>query len=233
MIKATIIVVILIAITAAVVLAIRARTPSGPQVGSYGDIKKQIIEQSRAAPNTPRPEPVRPDGLDKRLSLETMGEHDKLKPTAHKAYDIAAEVMESVYEELVAIDERADAYHLISEPRQALYAAYWVEAEINNGGLSQYYLNSAGDQAADAPKYLRALGIDEVADILQEANAFFPSATPPRDRRARLAILDDVEERASQTWNELDNRFFQSGISFQPNMIAYIRDNRAAFYKID
>jgi hypothetical protein len=206
MIKATIIAVILIALLATIVLA---------------------------ACNRKAPDPVRPDGLDKRLSLETMAEHDKLKPTAHKAYDIAAEVMESVYEELTAIDKRADAYHLISEPRQALYAAYWFEAEINNGGLSQYYFNSAGNQAAKAPKYLRALGLNEAADILEEANAFFPSATPPRDRRARLAILDAVEERASQTWYELEERFYQSAISFQPNMITYIRNNRQEFYKLN
>ncbi len=179
------------------------------------------------------PAPVRPADLDKRLSLETMAEHDQLEPNDPDAYKVAGNVMMSISEELQAIDEHTDAFHLISEPRRTLFAAYWVEAEINNGGLSQYYFNSAGDQAADAPRYLRELGLTEAAEILEEANAFFPDATPPSDRRARIAVLDDIEEQASEAWNELDNRFYESGISFQPNMITYIRNNREEFYKLD
>ncbi len=186
-----------------------------------------------AACNGMASDPVRPDGLDKRLSLETMSEHDQLDPNDPDAYILASDVISSIYEELVAIDENTDAFHLISEPRQALYAVFWVEAEINNGGLSQYYYNSSGNQAAKAPQHLRELGLDEAADILEEANAFFPNATPPADRRARLAILDDVEEQASQTWNELEDRYFQSGIGFQPNMINYIREHREEFYKLN
>jgi len=179
------------------------------------------------------PEPVRPADLDKRLSLETMLEHDQLEPNDTEAFEVAGDVMMSIFEELKAIDEDANAYHLISEPRQALYAVFWVEAEINNGGLSQYYYNSAGDQAAKAPQYLRELGLDEAAEILEEANAFFPDAAPPKSRQARQDVLDDIEDEAAETWNELDERFYQSGISFKPNMINYIRDHRNEFYKID
>lgn len=233
MIKLLIIAVILIAIIAAAVLMLRSRTPSGPQIGSFAEIKKQIIEESRANPAAPRPDPVRPPDLDMRLPLETMAEHDKIAPDAPEAYKVAGDAMMSIYEELVAIDKKTKAYHLIAQPRQVLYAVFWFEAEINNGGLSQYYLNSAGDQAAEAPQYLRDLGLHEAADILDKANAFFPNATPPSDRAARLDILEEVEEQAADTWNELDNRFYQSGIDCQAAMLTHIRARRADFYKLD
>jgi len=186
-----------------------------------------------SACNRKAPDPVRPDGLDKRLSLETMAEHDEFDPNDPEAYQVAGNVMMSIYEELAAIDERADALHLISEPRLRLYAVYWVEAEINNGGLSQYYYNSSGNQANQAPQYLRDLGLNEAAEILEEANALFPNATPPSNRQARMATLDDIGEDAFEHWNTLDNRFYESNINFQPNMITYIRNNRPEFYKLN
>lgn len=141
--------------------------------------------------------------------------------------------MDSIYAELDAIGASEAGVDLLDEPRRAVYIAYWVEAEINNGGLSQYYLNSAGNHAALAPDILYRLELPELADIVEQANAFFPDGVPPRDRAQRLDMLDEVEKQANDTWSKLGSAFYASGIACQPALITYIRNNTPAFYKID
>src|SRR5688572_17376891 len=38
----------------------------------------------------------------------------------------------------------------LTDTERRLLAAYWVEAEVNNGGFDQYFFNSAGDNAEEA-----------------------------------------------------------------------------------
>src|SRR5436305_14505300 len=38
----------------------------------------------------------------------------------------------------------------LTDTERRLLAAYWVEAEVNNGGFDQYFFNSAGDNAEAA-----------------------------------------------------------------------------------
>jgi hypothetical protein len=57
-----------------------------------------------------------------------------------------------------------------------------VEREVNNGGLHQFYFNSAGDCATETPAALRAIGACQVAAIVEQANALFPGGAPPSSR---------------------------------------------------
>lgn len=82
-----------------------------------------------------------------------------------------------------------------------------VEQEVNNGGLSQYYSNSSGAFAPEAGPAMRAIGMTHFAEIVEEANALFPSGLPPRDRAARQAALEKVDKRA---FDALDDRFFKA-----------------------
>ncbi|MBC8086992.1 MAG: DUF4375 domain-containing protein [Phycisphaerae bacterium] len=67
-----------------------------------------------------------------------------------------------------------------------------LEAEINNGGLDQYFTNSAGDRAHQAVRALRAVRAEHTATIIERAIAKFPNALVPGERDLRLDILEDL-----------------------------------------
>jgi hypothetical protein len=82
-----------------------------------------------------------------------------------------------------------------------------LEAEVNNGGLHQYFNNSSGDNASKAVLALETIGALNAADILRRANARFPEGSPPKERRARLGILWDRFPKAIE-FRDLDGEFF-------------------------
>jgi hypothetical protein len=92
---------------------------------------------------------------------------------------------------------------------QRIFSAIWgLEAEINNGGFQQYFFNSAGDAAPDAPAALRAIGAQQAAAIVAEALALFPQGPPPRDRATRQRRLRLASPEVLEAWDRLDRRFF-------------------------
>lgn len=107
-------------------------------------------------------------------------------------------------------------------------AAIWtLEADVNNGGFDQYYLNSSGDHAWYAPRALEAVGAATIASIVTEANAVFGADGPPADRDARLEALEALEPEARQRWGELDERFFEYPDDLTGCLYAFVQANSA------
>ncbi len=101
------------------------------------------------------------------------------------------------------------------------------QAELNNGGLHQYLLNSSGDFATETPDVFRRIGATEAARILDEANAFFGPAGPPTDRQARMAALlafpKNVEDRVyaqSKDFYDAEDRGLSLADLFDAHVIA-------------
>jgi uncharacterized protein DUF4375 len=63
------------------------------------------------------------------------------------------------------------------------------EGEVNNGGLHQFFNNSAGDNTAQTIQALEIIGAFKMADILRRAAEKFPGKMPPKDREARMEVL--------------------------------------------
>ena len=178
-------------------------------VGSYSDVRRRIIDEVAAQPSPAAP--ARPANLDTRLPTSTAEELRRLGPASQanwkehsRLYD---QVMESIGRELRAIDPDLDWYQLLSPGRRAVVLIANLENEVSNGGFDQYYLNSSGDGAAATPESLRLLGLDQLAEMVEQANAQFPGG-PPSDRRQRLAQLDRLPKTAGKVWDELDRRFY-------------------------
>jgi hypothetical protein len=83
----------------------------------------------------------------------------------------------------------------ISDTETMVNAYYWFKVEINNGGLHQYFFNSAGDYW---PYVMMALdecddtdGIERFAHVL----GIFPDSKPEIDRGKRWDQLDQMREK--------------------------------------
>lgn len=86
-----------------------------------------------------------------------------------------------------------------------LFAAHWLQSEVCNGGLHQFFSNSTGILAPEALAAFRAMGLAEWADILAEAMEFFGKQYP-RERDARDAFL--VDRCIPGCFDALDDRFY-------------------------
>jgi hypothetical protein len=110
----------------------------------------------------------------------------------------------------------------LSAPERVFICIWQLESEINNGGFHQYYFNSAGDLAIEAPSALEAIGAPLSAEIVRGANAVFPGGPSP-DRDAREESLEGISD---DEFEQFDDRFleYQEDLSFL--LYTYVQTNR-------
>jgi hypothetical protein len=103
------------------------------------------------------------------------------------------------------------------------------QAELNNGGMHQYLLNSSGDFAKETPQVFRRIAADEAARILDEANALFGPAGAPTDRETRTAALLAFPKDAEDRLHALSYEFYDAedrGLSLADLFDAFILSQR-------
>jgi hypothetical protein len=117
-------------------------------------------------------------------------------------------------------------------PAERVFLYVWnLEAEVNNGGFEQFYLNSAGDNAIDTPAALREIGATAAAAIVEAANSVFSSPGPPSDRDARTKALERLGTPATDALNALDARFYEYPDNLAAMLTTFVERNREQFYE--
>ncbi|MEX2170445.1 MAG: DUF4375 domain-containing protein [Pirellulales bacterium] len=71
---------------------------------------------------------------------------------------------------------------------------WWLQAEVSNGALHQYFYNSTGDNVFDTLLALQSLGATNCHRILNEAVAAFGEQGYPIDRNERIKRLDSFSK---------------------------------------
>ena len=103
------------------------------------------------------------------------------------------------------------------------------QGELNNGGMHQYLFNSSGDLARETPDVLRRIGADDIASLLETANAYFGSDGPPVDRDSRVSELLALPEDEQQAIHDLSDEFFDAedgGLCLADLFDAYVLSQR-------
>ncbi len=216
-------------------LFLRARSkPSikAADIKPYGDIRQDMFQHGDATETRGDP-PRRPANLDKRLPASRAADlrffHDKERWKT--GFDAFNAVLDSILNELDSIDEGTRWFELLSPARRAVILSYNMESEVNNGGFDQFYLNSSGDGAAVTPEAFRLLGLEDLAVMVESANAQFPKGPSPA-RAARMAQMKDLPESASAAWSELNNQFYDhKGKSPTDASLEFILQHPEEFFK--
>lgn len=96
-------------------------------------------------------------------------------------------------------------YMAESEAPRMLFAAYWCQTEVCNGGFDQFFYNSTGVLAPEAIEAFREIGMPKIAALSEQAVSILgPSYPRDRDeRRQAMARRDD----APDPFELLDNMF--------------------------
>ena len=117
----------------------------------------------------------------------------------------------------------------LTEPERVFLCVWSLEAEVNNGGFSQFFENSAGDHASATAGALRSVGAPEMAALVERAMKPFGPGGPPADRGERQRALSALPASARERWGELDKEFYTLA-SPEQGLRALVDANRREFY---
>jgi len=84
-------------------------------------------------------------------------------------------------------DEKAQRVGLpaLTDTELIVVLVSWANFEIELGGMSAYFYNSASDHAAETVLALEVIGAKKAASALRAAMDKFPGGSPPTDRERR------------------------------------------------
>lgn len=106
---------------------------------------------------------------------------------------------------------------------QKVFSALWdVESEVNNGGFSQYFVNSSAESAHFVSDALRMIGAPKTADICERAMAAaFPAGLPKSEEAIRSAAADFSDE-VLEKLEPLDQEFFSYPHNLTDLLFTYV-----------
>jgi Domain of unknown function (DUF4375) len=113
---------------------------------------------------------------------------------------------------------------------QKVFSAIWiVEAEVNNGGFSQYFLNSLDESASFVVEALETIGAPKTANICQRAiTVAFPAGLPRKYESIRSAAADFSAETLEKL-GSLDQEFFSYPHNLTDLLFAYVAKHPEEF----
>jgi hypothetical protein len=112
-----------------------------------------------------------------------------------------------------------EEFAIQSFPQKVFSSVWAVESEVNNGGFSQYFLNSSAETAAFVAEALEAIGAPKTAQICRRAiKGAFPKGLPS----AQQEISSLAAEFSDKTLDRLD--------ALDSEFLAYPHDLTALLY---
>jgi Domain of unknown function (DUF4375) len=114
------------------------------------------------------------------------------------------------FEQRITESEEKSGYDSLPEHQRFYSAVFMCDAEINNGGLAQYFVNSSGDNWRDALAGLEAMGSTDRLNIVKEAISLFGTAGPSENRSQRQDQLSKIFKKNDAIFEELESRYYAS-----------------------
>jgi hypothetical protein len=124
---------------------------------------------------------------------------------------------------------RGDDFRGQSTPQKVFSAIWALEAEVNNGGFSQYFYNSSNETAGFVVEALETIGAPQTAAICREAiSAAFPAGLPAtfeETRNAAADFPDDVDAKL----DALDQQFYRYPHPLTDLLFAFVAQHPEEF----
>jgi hypothetical protein len=140
-------------------------------------------------------------------------------------YDMVATIMN-------ATDVKRDrvGFAGLNDAERVVSCISYARFEIDNGGFSQFYYNTAGTYAKQTVWALEQIGAVEVAAIFQRANGLFPNGDPPNDRAERWSALQEIRLRstADDAFDAFDREFYEAPEDLDELLYNFILKHRKA-----
>jgi hypothetical protein len=115
----------------------------------------------------------------------------------------------------------------LTNGERIIYYVGELEGEINNGGFSQYFFNSSGQNAKEAINALKTINAEYTASLLEQALAIYKNG-PTNDGR-NDPEEDELTEKQEEKLNELDDKFYEYNDNLSELQIIYIKNHKEEF----
>ena len=205
-------------------------------IGPYRDLVKQAYASLKGDPPTDNEEAERPPLTPKYLQY-LRSEADQIR-----------NALGSTTSEILAKRDRTDPFAVLralffcssfqwvngqtnNETELMVTACYWLPMEVDNGGLHQYFHNSAGDLW---PFVLKTLEEGEDAESLGrflDLISIFPNGSPSVHRRKRWAQMEAIEtaeeKKVESHFNRHTSEFYEKPYP-RPEVFWPVIERRAA-----
>lgn len=96
----------------------------------------------------------------------------------------------------------------LNESQRVVLLIENMQMEINNGGFSQFYLNSTGNYAHETFEALKEIGAIKASEVIRKANSEFPQGKVPKDRNTRFNLTVNISKKSQEKWNNLSNHIY-------------------------
>ena len=147
---------------------------------------------------------AKPEATETCKAPELPEVKDREKRAGAVSVDRAYATIDRLADEVRSDDDLAG--HTVGE--RAAYAVLTLEAEVENGGHSQFFFNT-GDFTNEALAGLRLFGAREYEQLLARAVAQFPGCDVPDDLDAVQSEIDAMSAEQEAIVEAVDARFFQ------------------------
>ncbi|MFM8476071.1 MAG: DUF4375 domain-containing protein [Planctomycetaceae bacterium] len=159
---------------------------------------------------------------------------DELRSPAEKVQEAAAEalaILAGVANALAFVFETLNrrGFDKLTTPQQHYYSVLMYDAEVNNGGHSQYFVNPSGEHWKEAVAGLKALGASSRATILQQAGALFGPDGPAVDSDTRLRQFNAMTQQQQTSLSALDSRYYSNDENIEALLSLFAISNREHF----
>lgn len=128
--------------------------------------------------------------------------------------------------------ERAEqvGFEGLTAPQRVVYCAYLFDAEVRNGGISQFFGNSSGRYAGETLEALRVLNHAEAYDALNSAIQLLGPKSKHPNRDKRLSAFDGRYDELQSRFDLLETAFY-SAPPLTCRMLLYAVANSQHFHK--
>jgi hypothetical protein len=117
-------------------------------------------------------------------------------------------------------------YEALPEPKQVFRAIWELEAQVNNGGFTQYFWNTSAWTVPGILDALEAIGARATAAVVNDAIAAVGRNLPWRDDEARRAKLSALPLAVRQELESLDQAFLRYPNDLTTLLYRYVSKHR-------
>ena len=169
-----------------------------------------------------------PDASAEQLfRLELTSSNKRVREAASEALAILSGVTDARKIVFEAIESQG--FEQLSLPQQHYYAVFIYDAEVNNGGHSQYFVNSSGQHWKSALEGLKAIGAAARAEILHKATLLFGAAGPSVHNDSRHRQLASFSTEQQTSLDELNSQYYACDENISALLDQYTIQNKEHF----
>ncbi len=117
----------------------------------------------------------------------------------------------------------------LTDMQRHYLAVSMLEAEVDNGGFSQYFFNSFSDWCYDALAGLNAIGARRTVPLLEKAMSLFGPDGPHPDRFQRQQQLARMADSCEKEFDALEDEFYKDEDRRERSLMLYVAEHPQAF----